>query len=64
MAYNGAEPEETPEEGAPQVERFREVHRLSYVVQVTNIYMCCLVKQIFFNLRACIYIGVNLLLDV
>jgi len=32
MAYNGLEPEEI-EEGAPPIERFREVHRVSYIVQ-------------------------------
>ena len=33
MAYNGAEPEEEDPD-APPVERFREVHRLSYTVKV------------------------------
>lgn len=33
MAYNGEEPEEEPEEDAAPVERFREVHRLSYIIQ-------------------------------
>ncbi len=33
FAYNGGEPEEEDPE-APPVERFREVHRLSFVVQV------------------------------
>lgn len=34
FAYNGEDPEpEDPE--APPVERFRELHRLSYVVQVS-----------------------------
>ena len=33
MAYNGQEPEEVDPE-APPVERFREMHRLSYTVQV------------------------------
>jgi hypothetical protein len=34
MAYNGAAAEEEPEEGAPPVERFREIHRVAYVVKV------------------------------
>ena len=35
MAYNGAEPEEEDPE-APQVERFREIHRLSFTVKVSR----------------------------
>jgi hypothetical protein len=47
MAYNGAEPEEEetdPETGEPlpPKERFREVHRLSFVVEVRNVSILCL----------------------
>jgi hypothetical protein len=34
MAYNGATEEEPEDPEAPPVERFREVHRVSYVVKV------------------------------
>jgi len=34
MAYNGAVEQEDEDPEAPPVERFREVHRLSYTVQV------------------------------
>jgi len=49
FAYNGEEPEpEDPE--APPVERFREVHRLAYTVQVSTrliIPLHCLVLYLY-----------------
>lgn len=45
MAYFGAEPEEEPEDpDAPPVERFREVHRLSYHVKMID-HDCAIVAK-------------------
>jgi len=44
FAYNGEEEEPEPEDpDAPPVERFREVHRLAYIVKVS-------IKKLFFCL--------------
>ena len=37
MAYNGADPVEDDPEGPP-VEKFRELHRLSYTVKVFGLF--------------------------